>query len=99
MTYYACIAIGHSDFLPNRVEYIAATSKRELSQIVNQACREWDSEEREDNPGTKIYRYKFRVPSNPSINNYSQRLRIGGASDWVLDVIGMTECEYERGTA
>lgn len=77
-------------------EYICASSKRELRAAISQACRDWEANERANNPRGKIYRYPFRTPSSPSVTNWSQRLRNSCASDWVLDVIGMTESEYER---
>ena len=99
MAYFVCIAIGQGDFSPHRQEYLSAGSTRELRSIVARACRDWEAEERADNPRGKIYRYPFRAPSTPSVTNWSQRLRIGSASDWVLDVIGMTEAEFERESA
>jgi len=96
MAYFVCIAIGQDDFMPDSQDYIAASSKRELCAMIASACRIFDAEEREARPRAHIYRYKFRAPSSPSVNNWTQRLRISGADNRVLDVIGMTQSEFYR---
>lgn len=95
MTHFVCIAIGQADFLPDAQDYFAAETAQELQDIIANACRDWESQLE----GESFYAYDFRMPRDGE-NNYSQRLRISaGDRDFVLDVIGMTQSEYERESA
>lgn len=99
MAYFICVATGMADCTPNDQQYHRAETRKELSAIVNQCCAEWVAEysdrPTDDTRGDEYYRYGF-VPPRDGEDNYSQRLLIGGSDDWVLDVIGMTEDEYNR---
>lgn len=99
MPYFFCVAIGAADFSPNVQEYHRAETVAEMCGIIKTSCAEWIEEYRnrptDDTRGDEFYQYEFRLPRDGE-NNWSQRLLIGASDDWVLDVIGMTEDEYER---
>ena len=91
--YYACIAIGMADYMPDEQHYISADNPRDFADLIIQYVSDAMDEFNEDCGG--YYRHTFRMP-RPGQDNYSQRLLIGKDSDRVLDVIGMTVEEYER---
>lgn len=96
MTHYACIAIGDADFLPDEQLYISAETPEELAELVAAQCADWENTLAEVYPQSdEFYAYAFRLPRDGE-NNYSQRLRIAGGGARVLDVIGMTQEEFER---
>jgi hypothetical protein len=99
MTHYACIAIGDADFLPDEQLYISAETPQELAELVAEQCADWERTLADVYPQSdEFYAYEFRLP-NEGENNYSQRLRIAGGGARVLDVIGMTQDEFERESA
>lgn len=93
MAYYVCIAVGMADFMPDTQEYHFAENEMELRAIINDACVEFDSQE-----DSAPYTYDFRMPREGQ-TNYSQRLRIAKDTGRVLDVIGMTQEEFDRESA
>jgi len=97
MTHYFCIATGMADFSPATQDYYSADSEEEFREIVKAACASWETNlpEADDTRGDEFYSYEFKMPRDGE-NNYSQRLRIDASSDYVLDVIGMTESDYAR---
>lgn len=99
MTHYFCIAIGMADCTPNSQEYHSAESADEMREIIAAACEQWERDLPEPSEkfsiGGEFYSYEFRAPRDGE-NNWSQRLRIHGSTDCVLDVIGMTAGEFDR---
>ena len=91
MTYYACIAIGMADYMPDQQHYITADNPREfatqIAQHVGDALDEFD-----EHCGG-YYRHPFRMP-RPGQDNWAQRVLIGKDRDLVLDIIGMTADEW-----
>lgn len=99
MTYYVCVAIGQADFMPDEQLYIQAETQSELIDAINTECQAFDlifGEGGDGGQSADPYRYEFRPPYSPDVNNWSQRLRIAHDSDMVLDVIGMTESEFHK---
>lgn len=99
MTHYFCLATGMADCTPNDQQYHSAETVDEMRDIIATAMAEWIAEYR-DRPsseecGDEFYQYEFRAPRDGE-DNWSQRLLIGASEDWVLDVIGMTEDEWNR---
>lgn len=97
MPHFFCIAIGDADFMPNEQTYYQAGDDAEFREIIAAACAEWEKQ-REDAASDEFYAYELRVPQEGE-NNYSQRLRIAEGGGDVLDVIGMTESDWERESA
>lgn len=96
MTHYACITIGDADYMPDEQLYISAETPQELAELAAEQCATWEATLADVYPKSdEFYAYEFRLPSDGE-NNYSQRLRIAGGGARVLDVIGMTQEEFER---
>lgn len=97
MAHYFCIAEGMADFSPTTQEFYAAETESEFREIVKAACEAWENNlpDADETRGDEFYAYEFRMPREGE-NNYSQRLRIAASDDFVLDVIGMTESDYQR---
>lgn len=91
MAHYFCIAVGMADCTPNSQDYRIASDETEFREIVCAACEQWHK----DQDHTEFRAYEFRMPKEGE-NNYSQRLLISMAEDWVLDVIGMTSDDWAR---
>lgn len=97
--FYACIAIGQADYLPDEQIYVSAPDPYALGVAIGRHLLAFDDEEAE--AGSRpAYRHAFRQPRNEYETNWSQRLRISRDGDRVVDVIGMTAAEYaEQGEA
>lgn len=97
MPYYFCIAEGMADFTPTTQDFYCVQSESEFRHTVQAACDFWESSlpDPDDTRGDEFYAHEFRMPREGE-NNYSQRLRISASDDFVLDVIGMTESDYQR---
>lgn len=90
--FYACIAIGMADCLPDQQIYVSGNI-REFGDAIAAAIGDAAEEFESDCGG--YYRHAFRFP-RPGQDNWSQRILIGKESDRVLDIIGMTRDEFER---
>jgi hypothetical protein len=97
MTYYFCIAEGMADCTPNTQDFYAVETRSEFEHTVKAACEFWEAAlpEADETRGDEFYAYEFRLPREGE-DNYSQRLRIAASDDFVLDIIGMTESDYQR---
>lgn len=97
MTHYFCIATGMADCTPNDQQFHAAADEAEMREIIANECAEWEKSlpEPGETRGDEFFAYEFRMPREGE-DNYSQRLRIAASEDWVLDVIGMTQADFER---
>lgn len=88
--FYACIAIGMADCLPDERIYISG-NLREFASLIASNIGDKLEEFEEDCGG--YYRHSFHMPREGQ-DNYTQRILIGKDCDRVLDVIGMTESEF-----
>ena len=97
MAHYFCISEGMADFTPTTQNYYSAENETEFREIIKSACEAWENNlpDADESRGDEFYAYEFRMPREGE-NNYSQRLRIAASDDFVLDVIGMTESDYQR---
>jgi hypothetical protein len=98
MTHYARIEIGDAD-CPDERLYVSAETALELAGIVAAQCQTWQDTLGEVYPQSdEFYAYEFRLPGDGE-NNYSQRLRIAGGGDRILDVTGLTREEFKQESA
>lgn len=95
--YYACFADGMADFMPNEQTYFEADTVAELLAAIADECDAFDADEnstpyKHDLPPTAI----AVLNSEGSADSLNWRVRISRDTDRVLDVIGMTEADYEE---
>ncbi len=97
MTYYFCIATGMADCTPIDQQFHSAADGAEMREIIALECAEWEKSlpSPDSTRGDEFYAHEFRIPREGE-DNWSQRLRISASEDYVLDVIGMTQADFER---
>jgi hypothetical protein len=98
--HYACIAIGDADFLPDEQLYISAETPQELAEIVaanapngKDCSRKFIRIRTNFMPMNSVCRARVKITIRNGCALLAARRRR------VLDVIGMTQEEFERESA
>lgn len=98
-TLYFCLADGMADCLPNSQEYHACSDAAEMREVIDSAIAEFTESEGATPHLHMIPAHVWQMLAERGASSLNWRLCVAREGDRVLDIIGMTESEYERESA
>jgi hypothetical protein len=93
---FICIADGMADFLPNSQEYHHCESVADLRELLRESVESFSADySASDSPYTHLMPdHVFDAIGERGASSVNWRLCVARNEDRVLDVIGMTEDEF-----
>lgn len=92
--YHFCFATGQSDFMPATQHYHSCDTIHELREIAMAFVKDFQKE----HTGCYVHFIPTSATNallaSPDASMLNQRLCIARDTDWTLDLIGMTESEF-----
>jgi hypothetical protein len=93
---FICIADGMADYLPNSQEYHHCESVDDLRELLRETVEAFNADYDEPQIVYDLSEHHFAMIRERGASSLNWRLCIARHEDRVLDVIGMTEDEFEQ---